>query len=208
MTIWQWYRRRTRLGSQSQSQQPPKIPRIETPAHQILEKNAEATVRPKLDDSLDFVQSILGDNDDFIMRRFCICDEHKAAALYFADLIDKQHLNDHILRPLMLTTSKDYPRDDNRSMRDYLLNDTLYSCEGRTETELDEIIQAIVEGKTVILVDGLIDAFVFSTRQVDKRSITQPETEQVIREPEKALSKFWGRTWHFCAIGSQHRISG
>ncbi len=190
MTIWQWYRRRTRPGSQSQ--QSSKILHVETPAHQTLEKYAEATISHKLDDSLDFVQGILGDNDDFIMRRFCICDEHPAAALYFADLIDKQLLNDHILKPLMHTTAMGYPKDDNRSMRDYLLNDTLYSCEGRTETELDEIIQAIVEGKTVILVDGLADGFVFSTRQVDKRSISQPETEQVIRGAREGFIEILG----------------
>ncbi|MBP1964430.1 spore germination protein [Paenibacillus aceris] len=190
MTIWQSYKRRSRQGSQTQ--QPRMIPRKEQLAHQVLENNEEAIVSRHLEDTMNFVQSILGENDDFMMRRFCICDEHPAAALYFADLIDKQHLNDHILRPLMRTTSGDNPKADTRSMRDFLLNDTLYACEGRTETQLDEIIQAIVEGKTVLLVDGLEDAFLFSTRQVDKRSITQPETEQVIRGAREGFIEMLG----------------
>lgn len=179
VTIWSWKKLRTKQTSTSQ--QPRRIPLKNSPAHQVMEANKEATVGTQLDETIAFVQKLLGDNDDFIIRRFCILDDLPAVVMFFPDLIDKQYLNDHILKPLMLTSSQDYAQAVNRPMKEFLLNDTLYACEGRTETQLNEIIQAIVEGKTVLQVEGVTDAFIFSTRHVDKRSITQPETEQVIR---------------------------
>ncbi|WP_157256852.1 spore germination protein [Paenibacillus sp. Soil750] len=168
------------------------IPLKNSPAHQVMEANKEASVGTQLDATITFVQKLLGDNDDFIIRRFCIFDDLPAVVMFFPDLIDKQYLNDHILRPLMLTSSQDYAKAVSRSMKEFLLNDTLYACEGRTETQLNEIIQAIVEGKTVLLVDGVTDAFIFSTRHVDKRSITQPETEQVIRGAREGFIEMLG----------------
>ncbi|KRE72883.1 spore gernimation protein GerA [Paenibacillus sp. Soil750] len=190
VTIWSWKKLRTKQTSTSQ--QPRMIPLKNSPAHQVMEANKEASVGTQLDATITFVQKLLGDNDDFIIRRFCIFDDLPAVVMFFPDLIDKQYLNDHILRPLMLTSSQDYAKAVSRSMKEFLLNDTLYACEGRTETQLNEIIQAIVEGKTVLLVDGVTDAFIFSTRHVDKRSITQPETEQVIRGAREGFIEMLG----------------
>jgi spore germination protein KA len=190
MTFWSWNKLRTKHTSQSQ--QPRMIPLKNSPAHQVMEANKEASVGTQLEATISFVQKILGENDDFIIRRFCIFYDQPAVVMYFPDLIDKQYLNDHILKPLMLTSSQDFTKAVSRPMKEFLLNDILYACEGRTETGLNEIIQAIVEGKTVLLVDGVTDAFIFSTRHVDKRSITQPETEQVIRGAREGFIEMLG----------------
>jgi spore germination protein KA len=190
MTFWSWNKLRTKQSSQSQ--QPRMIPVKNSPAHQVMEANKEASVGTQLEATISFVQKILGENDDFIIRRFCIFYDQPAVVMYFPDLIDKQYLNDHILKPLMLTSSQDFTKAVSRPMKEFLLNDILYACEGRTETGLNEIIQAIVEGKTVLLVDGVTDAFIFSTRHVDKRSITQPETEQVIRGAREGFIEMLG----------------
>lgn len=190
MTFWSWNKLRTKQTSQSQH--PRMIPLKDSPAHQIMEANHEASVSTQLEATITYVQQILGENDDFIIRRFCIFSDKPAVVMYFPDLIDKQYLNDHILKPLMLTSSQEFAKAVSRPMKEFLLNDILYACEGRTETGLNEIIQAIVEGKTVLLVDGITDAFIFSTRHVDKRSITQPETEQVIRGAREGFIEMLG----------------
>lgn len=190
MTFWSWNKLRTKQTSQSQH--PRMIPLKDSPAHQIMEANHEASVSTQLEATITYVQQILGENDDFIIRRFCIFSDQPAVVMYFPDLIDKQYLNDHILKPLMLTSSQEFAKAVSRPMKEFLLNDILYACEGRTETGLNEIIQAIVEGKTVLQVDGITDAFIFSTRHVDKRSITQPETEQVIRGAREGFIEMLG----------------
>lgn len=189
MAIWSWYKLRSRQGARRQ--QPQMAPRNVPSDHHRLEAKEER-INTQLEETLAFVQKILGESDDFIIRRLCMFGNQPAVVMYFPDLIDKQYMNDHILKPLMATSSQDYDIAVKRSMKEFLLDDTLYACEGRTETQVHEIIQAIVEGNTVLLVDGVADAFVFSTRHVDKRSITQPETEQVIRGAREGFIEMLG----------------
>ncbi len=191
MAMWQWYKRMSRKVSQSQ--QPRMIPPKEPPAHQVLEENEEGKITPLLEETISFVVKILGENDDFVMHRFRIFDQYPAVLLYFSDLIEKQYLNEHILKPLMLSsTNKLGKAKVNRPLKDVLFADTLYACEGREERQLSEVIQAIVQGETVLVVDGLEEALLFSTRNVDKRSITQPETEQVIRGAREGFIEMLG----------------
>ncbi|WP_090819697.1 spore germination protein [Paenibacillus sp. yr247] len=158
------------------------IPPKNQPAHQILDQYDDTKISHRIEATISFVQKILGENDDFVIRQFRVFDEYPAVLMYFSDLVEKQYLNDHILKPLMLTSINEQGKvKDNRPLKDILMSDTLYACEGRTEGLLTEVVQALVQGETVLVVEGLEEAFLFSTRHVDKRSITQPETEQVIR---------------------------
>lgn len=160
--------------------------------HEVLEQNEKTQISGQLDVTLEFLKETLGENDDFVMRKFRIFDEYPAAVMYFADLIDKVNLNDYVLKPLMQSTSYDLWAQSNRPLKEFLLNETIYTCQGRTEKVLPEIVQAIVQGDSVLVVDGVDDAFVFSTRHVDKRAIAQPETEQVIRGAREGFIEMLG----------------
>ncbi|MDR6879747.1 spore germination protein KA [Bacillus sp. 3255] len=190
MTVWQWYKRRSRPATQNQ--QPRMLPGKEKSPHHLLEQKEKVQINGKIDETLGMVKDILGENDDFVMRHFRIFDEYPAAVMYFADLIDKQNLNDYVLKPLMQPTSYDMWAQSSRPLQEFLMAETIYTCEGRTEKLLPEIVQAIVQGDSVVVVEGLTEAFVFSTRHVDKRSISQPETEQVIRGAREGFIEMLG----------------
>ncbi|UKS31178.1 spore germination protein [Paenibacillus sp. HWE-109] len=156
-----------------------------------MEQKEAELISPYIEETKSFIEQMLGENDDFVLREFCIFDLYPAFVMYFSDLVDKQYLNEHILKPLMLTSTHEQGKDS-RPLKEVLLNDTLYASEGRTEGRLTEIVQAIVQGETVLVVEGLEEAFLFSTRHVDKRSITQPETEQVIRGAREGFIELLG----------------
>ncbi|WP_425270917.1 spore germination protein [Paenibacillus ferrarius] len=191
MAMWQWYKRRARRSSLNQ-QQLGKFPPKAIPVNEMMEKKENAQISPHVEATIAFVEQVLGDNDDFVMRKFHIFGQYSAVVMYFEDLIDKQYLNEHILKPLMPTSSQNEGHANSIPLKEVLLNDTLYACEGRTEGRLTEVVQAIVQGETVLLVEGLEEAFHFNTRHVDKRSITQPETEQVIRGAREGFIELLG----------------
>jgi spore germination protein KA len=173
MAIWPWSNRKSKKKSKSRQSQKP-------PAHQVLQENKDAKIKNPLEETISYIRSILGENDDFVMRQFSVLDQYPAVIMYFPDLVKKSDINQHILKPLMLTKSYQQSNEIN-SLKDVLLNDLLYAFEGRTENRLIEIIQSVLEGNTVLIVEGMEEAFIFCTRFVEKRAISQPETEQVIR---------------------------
>jgi spore germination protein KA len=176
MAIWSLFRHKSKKKSKSQQTQK-NLPK--PPAHQILQENKDEKIKHPLEETITYIRSILGENDDFVMRQFSVFNEYPAVVMYFPDLVKKSDINEHILKPLI---NKPYQQsNENDSLKDVLMNDLLYACEGRTENRIIEIIQSVLEGNTVLMVEGVEEAFIFCTRHVEKRSITQPETEQVIR---------------------------
>lgn len=64
-----------------------------------------------------------------------------------------------------------------------LLEEVVYYSEGEQKSGLSNLLNALLRGKAVILVDGEQDFLAFDTYQPEKRAITQPETERVVRGP-------------------------
>jgi spore germination protein KA len=179
MAIWQWFNRKSKKVSKNKQ---PQMNSLKPPAHQVLEENKAAEMNSHIEETISFVKKILGESDDFVIRRFNVFDKYPAVIMYFSNLINKEYLNQYILKPLMISPQQLQGKESgSRSLKDILLNDVLFTGDEKTEKRLPEIIQSILEGKTILVVEGIEEAFLFSTRYVDKRAITQPETEQVIR---------------------------
>jgi spore germination protein KA len=179
MKMWKWFTRKSKKVSNNRQ---PQVISPKPPDHQVLEEMTDVKITPRIDETISFFQKLLGENDDFAMRRFRIFDQHPAVIFYFSDLVEKLFLNDHILKPLMMPLP-DHQKQEaaNRSLKDALLNDVLCVSEGKTESQLVQLLQYVLEGQTILVIEGMEEAFHFDTRYVDKRAITQPETEQVIR---------------------------
>lgn len=176
---------------------------------QILEKHKNESIGTRLEDTLSFVKNLLEENEDFVIRRFHVFGRFPAAMLFFSNMIDQAAINADILKPLM-----DAPRHseatqmETHQLKNVVLNDTLHHSGGRLERNLVKIVEAILSGETIIAVEGLDEAFLIGTRQVEKRAVTQPQTEQVIRGPREgfieplatniALMRYRLQTPNFC----------
>lgn len=123
-------------------------------------------------------------SDDFIVRRLHVMGERPAVACYFPPLTNGGH--QEAIKSFMTIGNrmKDVPDGD---LKQELLDDYLFSSDGRTEETMEGVIEELLNGSTVVHVEGMTEAFVFCTRNVDKRSIDQPETEQVIRGPREGF---------------------
>src|SRR5690606_37057239 len=77
-------------------------------------------------------------------------------------------------------------------LTEVLLNDAIYHSACKLERHLETLVNAILQGNTVVIVDGLYDAFLIDTRNIDKRSIDTPATEQVIRGPREGFIELLG----------------
>jgi spore germination protein KA len=165
----------------------PKLPDELLP-DQVLEEHANEKMSTRLEDTTTFIKNLLEDNEDFAVRRFHVFGQFPAAMLYFSNLINQTNINEDILKPLMY---KPIHMGENNigidNLKEVILKDALYHSEARLESELVKVVEAILSGETVIVIDGIDQAFLVGTRNVEKRAITQPQTEQVIRGPREGF---------------------
>ncbi len=156
--------------------------------HDQLEAQRNEVIDKSLEVNLNWFKQILGDNNDFVIRRFTIFGSHPAALFYLSDFADQQSLNQDILKPLMsVPTHLSGKNIDRDTLQDTLMNEVLYHSKVFLKNIKAELVQSILKGETIIIIDGFNEAFQIGTRKVEKRAINQPETEQVILGPREGF---------------------
>lgn len=174
-----WKKKRNHLNKQKKNNQVP---------HVQLEKYENKEISGDLSETITFINKVIGDNSDFIVRKITIFGTFKVAVFYISNLIDVSSVNEDLLRPLLYPPQHVNTKEINRlNIIQLLEEEVLYHSEITHESKVYALVEAILAGETVIAIDGVQEAFRIDTREVEKRSITSPETEQVIIGPREGF---------------------
>lgn len=162
-------------------------PRMLVPS-KVLDDQEDTPPCSSLKETEELIKGILGDNDDLTIKHFKIFGQFQAAIFYFSNLINQDNVNQDIIRPLMYTPEHLIRRDKPlNQLIDILINETLYHSQAMIGDSLEQLIEVMLKGESVIFIDGIKEAIHIGTRSVEKRSIAQPETEQVILGPREGF---------------------
>lgn len=161
-------------------------------------KKQEDQIKPKsnlskkLSDNIKRIRKITGDSSDVIIREFSFGRNPKiSAALIFIDgLSDAKIINESIIEPLMY---KSILLDTRNDFKDDALNHIETAMLSVSEVEkadsLNDAADGFLSGNVVLMIDGANQALVISCEGWDKRSITEPSGESVIRGPRESFTE-------------------
>lgn len=145
------------------------------PQDQLLRKQ----LVPSLQENLNVFKSLfdLPNNKDVILRKLSVCGL-SACLLYMEGMVDAQRIDEGILEPCVTAPTPDglQPSDAVEHLARHVLN----TSEVESEPALWPIVQAILDGKSVLLIDGCADALLLETRQYEKRGVERPANESVV----------------------------
>ena len=143
----------------------------------------EQRLKKDLDKNIDAIKKTLGDSADVKMHYFCFGTANTRGTLIFVDgLVDSQTITDSIMRPLMETCAKTPTVCELQSA---------ILCSGDvTETaSLDALIAGCLTGDTAVIIDGEARALIVSTKGWDKRGVSEPLSEAVVRGPREGFTE-------------------
>jgi len=143
----------------------------------------ERRLKKDLDKNIDAIKQTLGDSADIKLHDFCFGTDNKLGALLYVDgLVDSEYLTNAIMRPLMETCAKTPTACEVRSA---------ILCAGDvTETSsLDALIEGCLSGDTALMLDGEPHALIISTKGWEKRSVTEPQSEAVVRGSREGFTE-------------------
>jgi spore germination protein KA len=164
-----------------------KKPQLLIPSKLLEEKGSPPTFSSLIEKE-KAVKEIFGVNDDLQIKHFKIFGQFSAASVYLSSLVNQDVINQDILKPLMYEPEHLMGREKPLStLINLIITETLYHSQAKVEESLDQLIEVILLGETVIFIDGIKEAIHIDTRKVEKRSIAQPETEQVILGPREGF---------------------
>lgn len=160
-------------------------------------ENADEAEKPQslsqeLKKNLDAVTAEFGESCDLVVREFSFGKDGKIkAALIFLDgMANLPLINNNIIKPLMYD-SRFFRTEETTGISSIgELRDRLLSVgDVKVASTLYEVMGACLSGDAVLLVDGFCNALDVSAKGWEKRAISEPNTETVVRGPREGFTE-------------------
>ena len=166
------------------------------------DRGGERTRSPKtavpddLEQAVAQLRAAFGDSPSLITRRFLAGPrgEIEAAVAYMDGLADKDVINGHILRSIMLEgsdgrTEAPPARPGTRDLVRSVLERLLSASDAKIEANWTALLDAVAAGNTALLFDGSARAIVVSTPGWPQRTVVEPPSETVVRGPRDGFTE-------------------
>lgn len=129
------------------------------------------------------IKEHFSNSTDILVRPIKISSEHNLEITLFCvdGLVNSQVLDSTILKPLVTDVSIRQCEDE-VELYDYLLNyGHAYHAFASEATEMEPLLTFVLSGMVAVIFDNLAKAIVFDVRTFDKRSISEPNEEGVLK---------------------------
>ena len=147
--------------------------------------NEGKDLTPNLAVNLESIQKELNYSSDLIIKRFGIggSPEEKGAVVFIDGLVDKKQVEWSILRPLMLMADRADVTPGTSDPLEYIESSLVTVGEINRKCKLAPIVDAVLSGMTVLLINGSKEALTIATPGWEKRGIEQPDSEVIVKGP-------------------------
>lgn len=139
--------------------------------------------------NLKNLRAIAGSSDDFRIRKFTVAPfGSKAAIAYIEGISDQEMINSHVLGALAVPPVAGLINSSAGGEAVSYIKETLLTSVGvEQETDMALAVRKLMGGAAVLLVDGSPSFLLIASEKPEKRPISQPETEVVVRGPREGF---------------------
>ncbi len=143
--------------------------------------------------NLKQVKQVIGHNSDVIFRSFELgFTKLQATIVYIDGMIDKDLIQNTILKQMMQELPKSYTEENlptNQDLIQWIQNNILSISEIKEESSLENTINAILTGSTILFINGSNSVFILGTKSIKSRPNEEPITEALVRGPREGFNE-------------------
>ncbi|HMM21504.1 MAG TPA: spore germination protein [Selenomonadales bacterium] len=151
----------------------------------------ERTLFPSLAPNITILKNIFYNCSDVVFHEFIYAQDSgtKLALLYIDGLADKVQVSEHILKPLIADASATPPNNpvDKTQVFRFILERQLRTHQTRETDRFQDVVNTVLSGDTVLLVDGHTRAIINGARGWENRTMEEPGGELVLRGPRDSF---------------------
>ena len=136
----------------------------------------------KLKDNIEGVKAVLS-AEDILVYEFLTGDGTECAIVYTDGMVDKALLGDLAARPL----SKLTPENKEKGFTLEEVKQTLLFPELKEETQLQNIFAEVLDGNSLLLVDGLETGLIVGAKLLPTRAVMEPPTDIAVKGPREGF---------------------
>lgn len=145
-----------------------------------------------LNKNLQSISQILGKSNDVKIHelRFGREGEYFGALVFIDGLVNSDTITEGILKPLLSFRTIDSKPSVNPIIAfEEIQRTVLCSADMEEKETLNDLIADCLTGNTMFLMDGVAKGLMVSTKGWEKRGVTEPQTESVIRGPREGFTE-------------------
>ncbi len=151
------------------------------------QQDSSLSLTRSIEDNIERLKKIFRDDDTFITRRFlnnsrkdlafCIC--------FIQGMIDTNSINECVIKPIQEQTLSEDISDKNIMAE---LTEKIIDASNIQRTDDGErILESLLYGSTILLVDGISQVLIIDSKGWEKRAISEPDSEKVVRGPREGF---------------------
>jgi spore germination protein KA len=148
-------------------------------------------VSPCLENNLNYLKSILGEQDDIIYRHIRLGGLHNVPAciIYIDGLVDSTILHEGIIKPLMLLSTPGDCVPGQSNLRNFVLELALPASNVTEVKDIEKLVARLLSGEVILLIEGLDKAMLVDIRKHTERPIIEPPSEVLVRGPREGFTE-------------------
>lgn len=142
-----------------------------------------------LDENINIIKEILKGDDTIKYKTIMpVALGGKRCTLVFCEpMIDDKMLSDEILKPMFESSSETL--NDGEEIWSYLSNKRILSSEFLKSSSVEHMLNELLYGKTLLVIDGEKDVGVLNTNGWEARAISEPQSESTVRGPKDGFNE-------------------
>lgn len=152
-----------------------------------LEGNQPRQLEASLENNLNMIHQHMNHYADLVVRQVTL-DKRDAALLFLSSITDQKLIQEGIVAPMQSPFLSHELKPGNGEYSpepldpfEQVYRERVHANFGQRSSDWSVLLDLMMKGHTVLLIDGYAEGVTFNTRSIEKRSIEQPQTEQVIR---------------------------
>lgn len=149
---------------------------------------AEEPLSANLELNLALIRKLLGSPQDLVIREFSLSNDHRAAIVLIDGLADRELINERVLEALMLDKDIEKLPGSNELLA-LIKKKCLPNISVREDKTMNEIINNIIAGNTILLLGGAEAALIVASEGWKERAVSEPLTEGVVRGPRDGFTE-------------------
>ncbi len=142
-----------------------------------------------IEDNIDLFNNIFSEDETLIVRRFQnkFLKTAKCCIFYFEGMVNQDILNENIIQPVLNSNLlQDISKNNLLEELQYKVLVTSYVSFNK---DIDKIVDAVISGDIIFFLDGYEGALILRARGWEKRAITEPESERLVRGPREGFTE-------------------
>ena len=141
-----------------------------------------------LDENINIIKNIFINDTTVIYRELSFGKpiSTRCMIIFIDAMVDSQVINENIIKPILLA---DISNVNNDNILDVLMKKVLLTGDNKITSIVDDIVDGIIYGKSILLIDGLAEVICISTIGWKTREISEPQSETIVRGPREGFNE-------------------